>query len=70
MLMYACEYEAPYQLDKSKVHHKRLPLVTDRARAAYECERLIRLYGFKATVVEVDAKDTRIIPVGRAWYNL
>lgn len=70
MLMYACEYEVPYQLDKSKVHRKRFPLVSDRARAAYECDTLRRLYGIRASVLEVDAKETRIIPVGRAWYNL
>lgn len=70
MLMYACEYEVPYQLDRGKMHHKRLPLVSDKERADYECATLRRLYGFRAYVVEVDAKDTRIIPVGHAWYNL
>ena len=70
MLMYACEYEVPYHLSKNITHNKRLPLVSDRERAVYECEILRRLYGYRASVVEVDAKDTRIIRVGRAWYNL
>lgn len=70
MLMYACEYEVPSQLVTNKVHRKRLPLSSDRAKAVYEADMLRMLYGYRASVVEVYTKETRIIPVGRAWYNL
>lgn len=70
MLMYVCEYEIPYKAVTGKVHRKRLPLSSDKVKAVYEADTLRRLYGYRASVVEVDAKDTRIIPVGHAWYNL